>query len=149
MRSSSNVSQNRCKGEVVDTQVFSGFSEFWSLTKHLTSKQRQVILRSLSKAQRDKLQKSYLEEGWEDLFIRNELDGIIDEIQKQYKWNLLEIRGLVLRGREVFIRRSFWEEINKQFKGYSPRHIFYIFGGYRVVEVDNREEYKLVPVEGK
>ena len=132
----------------MDVKVFANFSEYWHYAKHLTDKQRQALLRSLPKEQREKLQQEYLNEGWEDLFMRNKMDKILSQIEKEFGWNLIHVRCLVLKGRPVYVKRTFWEFINNKFSGFSARHIYYIFGGYRVVEAENAsDEYKLIPVE--
>jgi hypothetical protein len=134
----------------MQSQVFANFADFWRFGKHLTEKQRHTILRSLPPVQREAIENSYQNDGWHDLTLRNQLDGFLREIEVKHGWNLLDVRLKVLNGRTVYVKRKFWEEVNKRFKGYEARHIFYIFGGYRVVESEfGRDEYRLVPVEEK
>lgn len=134
----------------METQVFANFSDYWFYARHFTNKQIQAILRTLPPSQREAIETSYQKEGWEDLFLRNRLDAIVDEISEEFHWNLLHVRCLVLRGEVVYVKKPFWEYVNKKFKGFSPKHLFYIFGGYRAVETkSSNDEYKLVPVEEK
>lgn len=132
----------------MECRVFDNFADYWSYAKHLTTKQRESILRSLPKAQRKAIDESYCKDGWEDLFIRNDLDKILDEIVKTTGWDLLSVRCKVLSGRDVFVSRLLWEDINRRFNSSSAKHLYYIFGGYRAIKSDNgRDEYKLIRIE--
>lgn len=134
-----------------ERDVFNGdFAELWSLTKYYSKKQRQIIMRSLPKAQREKLEKSYTEQGWADLFIRNQLDKYLDKIKKEYGQDLLQIRMWILQGKHVYVNKRFWDRINEEFKGYAAEQCAYIFGGYRVTQSESNEnEYLLISTGGK
>jgi hypothetical protein len=133
-------------------QLFAdGFPDWWSIAKYFSDEQREVILHCLPKPQREKLRQDYHDGGWEDVFLRNELDERLALVQKEYGVDLLALRVLVLEGKSVFVKRAFWDSVFKDyFKGYADRHTFYIFGGYRAVAADGHpDEYKLVPLGGK
>jgi hypothetical protein len=65
--------------------TFKDFSEYWYYVKKLTKEQRDAIFNSLSSNQQEKLKSMYSDGGWEDLFIRDILDNILDGINKDYK----------------------------------------------------------------
>ncbi len=137
--------------------VFADFAEYWSFAKHFSNKQRRVILKSLPKSQQQMLEDSYVKSGLKDLFIRNELDAILDSIRDEYGVDLLRLRVLVLGGKTVHVNKKFWDHILTNegfFKGYTTkrmeRHVHYIFGGYRATESEHSpDEYRLVPMEGR
>lgn len=130
--------------------VFADFAEYWSFAKDLTTKQRRVILKSLPKTQREQLENDYEKQGWKYLFVRNELDAILDSIRDEFGVDLLRLRVLVLDGKSVYVKRKFWEHIHKKFRGYAAKHIYYIFGGIRATESEySTDEFRLVPTEGK
>ncbi len=130
-------------------QIFADFAEYWSFAKHLTTKQRRILLRTLPKTQREKLEESYHKDGWVDLFLRNQLDEIIDEIHREFDVDLIRLRVQILEGKDVFVKKHFWRHVNKNFRGYAAKHTYFVFGGYRVTECEYDAEYKLVPLEAK
>jgi hypothetical protein len=131
-------------------QVFADFAEYWSFAKSFNNKQRRVILQHLPKPQRERLEASYISEGWCDLFLRNELDTILDTITDEFGIDLMKLRVLVFHGKAVYVKRRFWEHIQKRFKGYAVKDVGYIFGGYRATESEySTDEYRLVYVEGR
>jgi hypothetical protein len=130
-------------------KVFKDFADFWSHTKTFTTKQRRAILRSMSQRDREVIDSSYLDHGWEDFFMRNKVDGVLDDIAKKYEVDLIELRIAVCKNRkDVYVDKSFWDDVNEKFRGYSERHTRFIFGGYRAVPVEDTEtEYLLIRTE--
>jgi len=66
---------------------------FWTYTKYLSNNQRNTLFSSLPSKERRKLETSYKQGGWEDLFMRNCIDSIIDDIKKDKKIDLLKIKS--------------------------------------------------------
>lgn len=124
-------------------KVFKNFQEFFSLTRPLSSIQRMKLLESLPVPERQSLKKTLYDEGWEDLFIRNELDNLIDTIKEDLGEDLILIRVQVLSGQVKKIRKSFWRYISDVFSPYSVEHKKYILEGIKTVESGN-DYYLLV-----
>ena len=64
--------------------IFKDFNEYWYYAKYLTEYQRSIISESLPVEQQKYLSDSYEKGGWNDLFHRNEIDSIVDELKEKY-----------------------------------------------------------------
>lgn len=124
-------------------KVFRNFQEFFSLTRPLSSVQRIKLLESLPSRERQRLTQALHAEGWEDLFIRNELDQFLDTIKEDFNEDLVLMRIQVLSGQAKRVRKSFWTYVNDLFMPYSMVHKFYIFGGIKLLESGD-DHYLLV-----
>jgi len=111
--------------------IFKDFSEYWYYAKKLTKEQRDTIFNSLSSNQQKKLSSMYMEGGWEDVFMRDILDKMLDDLNKDYNINLLSIRIKVLKGKKQNIEKNKWALITEMFGDYDAKHTNYIFGGIK------------------
>lgn len=116
--------------------VFLNFEEFWHYTKTLTIDQRDILLSAMPSSERRRLKKSYQDEGWEDLFIRNYLDSQLDFIKKELSVDMLYIRAMILNGDKYNMPIKKWKQIYKTFNSYGD-HSAYIIGGIKA-EVINK-----------
>jgi len=108
--------------------IFQDFNEFWTYTKSLSNNQRNTLFSSLTIKERHKLETSYKEGGWEDLFMRNCIDNIIDNIKKELKIDLLRIKSKAMDGKCTYIKFSDWKYINEALLKYSVDHLKYVLG---------------------
>jgi len=108
--------------------IFVNFEEFWHYTKMLTIDQRDILLSAMPSSERRKLKKSYQEEGWEDLFMRNYLDNQLDFIKEKLGIDMLQVRCTILGGGHYSIPRTKWKQIYQTFSIYGE-HSIYILGG--------------------
>ena len=108
--------------------IFQDFNEFWTYTKYLSNNQRNTLFSSLSSKERRKLEKSYKQGGWEDLFMRNCIDSIIDGIKKDKEIDLLKIKSQAIRGKCTYIKYNDWKDINEALSKYSDDHLRYVLG---------------------
>ena len=128
-------------------RVFDNFLEYYSLTKGLQEYQKEIIFNCLSRKEQRYLARAFRTEGWEDLFIRNEIDHLVDEIEEDFGINLVSVRIKVVSNKEVHkVRKPLWQYINDAFSKYSLRHIWHLFEGVRVIE-HNDGWVLLVPSE--
>ena len=120
--------------EVEDSvnKVFQDFSEFWFYTKNLSVSQRNVLFTSLPSKEQHMLQHSYKRGGWEDLFIRNRIDNVIDGIKKEMDIDLLDIRVKALHGSCTYIKLSQWEWIYGALSRYTDKHLNYVLGNIKI-----------------
>jgi hypothetical protein len=109
--------------------IFNSYTEYIYYARHLSSEQRKVIFRSLSPDQKEFLDKSYLEEGWCDLFYRNEINAKIDELREKWKYDIIDIRYKAIKGKSVYVSCEFWKDVVKQFKTFKPESIEFIMKG--------------------
>jgi len=116
--------------------VFKDFTEYWHFVKNLNKEQRDVIFNSLSVDQQKFLQKLYQSGGWEDLFMRNTLDKILDDLIKNYNIDLLSIRSKVVSGKSHTMDKNKWTFIKDLFQDFDCYHTAYIFGGISVEVLD-------------
>jgi hypothetical protein len=118
-------------------KVFKNFQEFYSLTRPLTSIQRSKLLDSLPANERRRLMQALHAEGWEDLFIRNELDQLVDMIKEDFGEDLILLRVKVLSGNMHKVRKSFWAYVDDVFSSYSMQHKWHILEGIKTIESGN------------
>ena len=95
--------------------VFNNYSEYIYFTKHLSLHQKTSIFESLTSIERKSLEKAFISEGWEDLFIQNELDKTIDLVKKIFNKDLLDIKIKIDKGYEIRIKRFIWSKIQDEF----------------------------------
>jgi len=112
--------------------VFQDFSEFWFYTKNLSKSQRNTLFTSLPSKEQHMLQTSYKTGGWEDLFMRNKIDNIIDGIKKDLDIDLLQIRVKALHGSCTYMKSSQWEWIDEALSRYTEKHLKYILGNIKI-----------------
>lgn len=127
--------------------VFVDFAEFWHYTKKLSIDQRDILLNAMSSKERRKLKKSYQDEGWEDLFIRNFLDSELEGIKKESGIDMLLVRTKVLHGTPFYMPRKKWKSIYDRFNKFG-KHSQYIIGGMRP-ELMNKNTIVLVDASKK
>ena len=115
-------------GFVMKKNVFKNFQEYWFYAKFLSSSQRDVILSSLSDGQKTNLIKSYKEGGWEDLVIHNEIDKILEGIEKDLGINLVLIHCQIMANKKVYIKKSQWDYIEDLLRPFKSEHTYYVLG---------------------
>ncbi len=123
--------------------IFKNFAEYWFYAKVLSEKQREVILNSLTENQKNDLIRSYHDGGWEDLIVRNEIDHMLDRINKTSGIDLLFIRCQVMSGKKVYIKKDQWEYIINTFSSFKNEHTYYIIGGIKA-EIASDDMYVLI-----
>ena len=109
-------------------QLFKNFTEFWLHTHELSEKQRDIIFSCLPINQQKKIQKSFSSEGWEDLFFRNKIDKIIDEIKEDFGIDIIFMRCKVLSGHSYYMKAATWEYIADMFRRFSYDNVYYALG---------------------
>lgn len=120
------------------TQVFKSFEEYWSYAKFFTVHQRDILLSNLPSEQRQKLMRSYQDGGWEDLVVRNELDGVLDVIKEDIDVDLLQVRcSILLKRKKIKLDKAKWDYVQDVFGRYKKNHIQYIFGGITAEKINN------------
>jgi len=124
-------------------KAFRNFSEYWHFVKNLPEHQRKLLVNSMSRTEQKALKSSYDDGGWEDLFMRNACDEILDVIKNHTKSesvtegiDLLDIRMKILSGRTQLMHQSLWTYVQNCFKGVPFDHIAYIFDGIIAEEHD-------------
>lgn len=129
---------------MVHKPVFDSFSEYWYYAKYLSREQRKIIFKSLPNDEKEFLDNSYLEDGWSDLFYRNEIDEKIDELKEAYGYNILEIRAKVLRGKSVYVPLKFWKIVEEQMGAYKPEVVAFVMSGMKAIPCDENRDVCLV-----
>lgn len=121
-------------------QIFKCFKDYWILTRSLHDFQRKIIFESLPSDQQKKLQISYNRGGWEDLFIRNKIDGAINKIKEDIGIDVLEIKSKVSANKSVYLKKSEWDYVTDCITSVTEKdeHTSYAIGGIKaVLESDN------------
>jgi hypothetical protein len=130
-------------------RVFKNFADYWHYVKHLSEEQLQTLASALSKSEQKFLKASYEKGGWEDLFMRNQCDKVLDYIKETYGVDLLLIRSKVLSGKDQLIQKSFWIYIKSRFEKVTWHHISYIFDGIMDEPSDDPDYLRLKKYEAK
>ena len=102
--------------------IFNNYGEYLYFTKLLSLHQRTSIFESLTNTERKALEKAFISEGWEDLFVQNELDKKIDLVKKIFNKDLLDIKIKINKGNKIKIKKFIWSKIQDEFL-LSPEHI--------------------------
>lgn len=132
----------------MSNKVFRNFEEFVSLTRPLDIHQRKILIESLPKTERDALLLHWKSEGWEDLFVRNEIDKIINNIRKEFDEDLILIRIQIKDGNIRKVRKVFWNKICSLLDKYSEEQKAYALEGIEFEVLDD-EWILLVPYKKK
>ena len=129
-------------------KIFNDFVEYWYYTRSLSKKQRARIFDSLPEDQKFKLSKSYTDGLWEDVFSRNAINDKLDEVKKDFGYDLLSLKAKIYAGHGVYMPAKDWEVIIDQFRNYDPRHLYFVFGGLKsVVCRKNKDVVLIIKVE--
>jgi len=116
-------------------KVFRNFEEFVSLTRPLNLDQRRKLVESLPQIERKSLIASWQSDGWEDLFIRNEIDEILDGLRERFGEDLIFMRIQILNGAIRKIRKSFWMAVCEALEPYADKHKAYVLEGIQSEEL--------------
>lgn len=127
--------------------MFNDFLNFWHFAKFLTKRQQKIIFNNLSCQERKNIQKTYKDGGWEDVFVRNNIDEIIDEIKNKYNYDILEIRTKVLSGKSVYLPKKFWDEITNKLSSFKAKHTSYVLGKLETEECSVNKNVILIKIK--
>ena len=125
---------------MINKNKFIDFEEYWQATKDMLEYEREDFFKSLPKSEQHKIKKSYEKGGWEDLFLRNKIDKIIDEVKTNKNIDLIAIRSKLIGGKSIFISRKDWEIIYALLFSTvtDKKHLHFIYSGIEVnVENEN------------
>lgn len=124
--------------------IFKNYREYHSLTRTLSTFQKEVLFCSLPVREQLQLSRSFKRDGWEDLFIANEVDDLLDQVKDEFDVDLIFLRIRVLSGDVQKIQRQFWVYVQELFRCYAMRHIWHIFEGIKTMDL-NKDYVLLVP----
>ncbi len=124
--------------------VFDNFADYWYYVRYLSGEQRKIIYKSLPNRQKELLDESYIKEGWSDLFYRNEVNDLIDELKEVYGYDLLDIKVRIKKGKSVYIPTKFWKIVKEQMDRFKPEVVEFVMNGIRVIRCEKNKEVSLV-----
>jgi len=124
--------------------VFKNFLEYWHYVRYLSEEQKNIVYNSLPIEQQNLLVKSYVDDDWDDLFARNNINKIIDNLKKHFGYDLVDIRYKILCGKSVYLPRRFWQIVNKEMDKFRFHDINYILGGIKAEVCKKNEEVVLL-----
>lgn len=114
-----------------NNRVFSNFIDYWHYARHLMDFQKDMLFNTLSPDEREYIEKSYKEGGWDDVFQRNMVNKTLERIEKKHKINLVEIKQKVVRGKSVYLSRRVWDEIRKELSPFDKKHVHFCYYGIK------------------
>lgn len=122
------------------------FEKWWSLFQHKTQRERLANYNSLPKKAQLDLRKSFLHDGWCQLFCQNHIDECLDLIKTKYSIDLFDLRIQAISKKKVFlISKPIWEEIEELFLEYEPLfNSDIIFGGLRVKSWGKNNQFVVI-----
>jgi hypothetical protein len=126
--------------------IFKNFSEFWCCTKSLTEVNRKIIFDCLPSEQRERIQSSYNNEGWDDLMMRNYVDKCVDNMVQTFGINMICVRSNVIKGKPFIIRKKQWDFFYKMVKEVDKKHKDYVLGGIKITPI-NKETFIIEAAE--
>ena len=113
--------------------TFKDFSEYWRFVKILTPEQIEIIRSEMSDAENSELVQSYIDGKWEDVFKRNKLNLILDEIKKELNHDMIAVRCRLMKGRSYYLSSEDWRKIVERIDIYDSKHSDYILGDIRAI----------------
>lgn len=110
------------------------FGEWWSVFGCKSKTSRLDNYTSLSKSQQLALRRSFLEDGWCELFCQNHIDNLLDHIKRTYDIDLIDMRIKALKYKRVFlVEKHIWEDIENMILEYEPLfNSDILFGGLKI-----------------
>ena len=122
------------------------FEQWWSVYQTKTKEERLSNYNSLTRCQQTNLRRSFIEDGWCELFCQNHIDDCLDQIKSEYSIDLLDLRIKALKFNRVFlINRHVWEKIEQMILEYEPLYNSdVIFGGLGIKPWGKRKQFVIV-----
>ena len=127
-------------------KVFTSFTEYWHYARYLSQDQRTIIFDSLTPDQQESLEASYTRGRWSDVFFRNEIDNILDELKDKYGYDLLEIKGKIFKGKSVYIPSNFWKVVMEYVNKYNSDAMRFVIGGITATKCKQNSDVMLLTV---
>jgi hypothetical protein len=124
--------------------VFKTFNEYWHFAKHLSIKQRQVVWNILPKDNQKILDRSFVDGKWEDVFNRNSVSELIEELRNEFGYDLLNIKCKVAIGKSVYLPKQFWTTVIEQLSQFKPKDTTFILGGIKAIECKQNQSVVLI-----
>jgi len=127
------------------------FEEWWSKYRSKPRGERIRNFNSLSKSEQTRLQQSFLKDGWCHLFCQNYIDSVLDQINKTYKLDLIDMRIKALKYNRVFlVERDIWDSIKKIISEYDPLYDSeIIFGGLSIRSWGRKNNFYRIMAKGE
>lgn len=110
------------------------FGQWWAEYQYKPRRDRLNHYNSLSKQEQKNLKRSFLENGWCELFCQNHIDHVLDHIKFKYRIDLVDMRIKALKYNKVFlIEQIIWEDIENMVLEYEPLfNSDILFGGLKI-----------------
>ena len=124
--------------------IFKNFSDYWYYARHLSDRQRKVIFNSLPNEQQEIIKGSYEKEQWDDVFTRDAINSILDDIKTRTGYDILDLKFKVLYGKSVYIPAKLWKIVTEQLNQYKSEHTKFILGGIKTIFCKKNEEVLLL-----
>ncbi|MHA2279282.1 MAG: hypothetical protein ACXAC5_00110 [Promethearchaeota archaeon] len=125
------------------------FERWWTIHKSKSKEERLTHYRSLSKEEQFDLRRSFLEDGWCELFCQNHIDRCLDLIKTKHSIDLIALRIQALNNNKVFlIEKDTWEEIEHMILEYEPLfNSDILFGGLYVKPWGRRKQFVVISAQ--
>ncbi len=118
------------------------FSEYWSEFASRSKEERRAYFDSLSEVKQNELLQSYRSEKWPELFLRNEVDRLIDEIKQTHGVDLIDLRIKAIKDGKVFlIEKSVWELAESLYDYEDLVDLTFIFGDLLVISWGKNKQF--------
>ena len=127
------------------------FGKWWSTFESKSKEARLNHYSLLPKTQQLALRRSFLEDGWCDLFCQNHIDHLLDHIKNTYNIDLLDMRIKALKYHRVFlVEQHIWEDIENMILEYEP--LFdsdVLFGGLKIRSWGTKKRFFKITAQQK
>lgn len=126
--------------------IFKDFLEYWYYARLFSYRQKEIIFSSLSDVEQKYLTDSCGKGHWDEVINRDILDDIIDEVNMETGFDLLDIHYKVMHNKSVYVPTCFWDYVLSKFEDYEPNQVIFILGGIKAIEChQNKQVTLLVP----
>jgi hypothetical protein len=121
------------------------FESWWVIYEGKSKEERLAHYNSLTKEEQLDLRRSFLEDGWCELFCQNHIDHCLDLIKSKHSIDLIDLRIKALNGRVFLIQRKTWEEIEHMILEYEPLfNSDILFGGLYVKPWGRKKQFVVI-----
>jgi len=124
--------------------IFDNFSDYWYYVRNFSHRQRKLISENLSINEQKKLKDSYNRGGWDEVFFRDSIFKILDQIKDEYDYDVIDIKCKVLSGKSVYVPTIYWLTVKNELGRFQDKHISFAIGGIKAIECEENKEVTLL-----
>ena len=81
-----------------------------------------------------------MRDKWDAVFYRDAINKEVDDLEKRYGYNLIDIRFKVLSGKSVYLPSIFWDTVMSRMEKFKPENTLFVLGGIQSEKCKQNEK---------